>query len=254
MNLSVACLRAVWSGGWPSMLELLDSVAVDLAFLAEPPLFLGASVLELYVDRSEMLDGAFRPTEDVDVVVTLVPGAAGQGTVHEMEAELRAHGFVDDPRPHRKNLHAFISPSEVPVDVVMDAMFSPEDWALRSRADAQTVRLPSGTELLVPQPAAYLACKVAASRNRERWEGDYYCHDLEDVALLLAGCSVLAESASRSDEPLRLYLSAWADEVMAGETEYGRDAQTVLMSNVPAASSLSVLQDLLTGLVRLRGD
>ncbi len=233
------------------MLEFLDSVVADLSFLVEPPMFLGASVLELYVDRPEMLDGAFRPTEDVDVVVTLVPGTSGQGTVQEMEAELRAHGFVDDPRPHRKNLHAFISPSEVPVDVVMDAMFSPDDWALRSRADAQTVRLPSGTELLIPKPAAYLASKVAASRNRGRWEGDYYCHDLEDVALLLAGCSALGDSASASDRQLCHYLSAWAGEVLEAKTKYGQDAQTVLMSNVPAAFSLAGLQDLLEGLTEL---
>lgn len=230
------------------MLEFLDSVARDLSFLAAPPLFFGAAVLELYVDRPEALDGAFRPTEDVDVVVTLVPGSSGQGTVHEMERELRAHGFVDDPRTYRKNLHAFISPSEVPVDVVMDAMFDPSDWALKSRSGASSARLPSGRLLLIPNPASYLACKVSASRNRDRWEGDYYCHDLEDVALLLVGCSVLPASVAASDEQLRAYLNEWASEVLAATSKYGRDAQTVLMSNVPAASSIATLQDILNGL------
>jgi len=230
------------------MLTAVGKVAQDLTFLETEPMFFGAAVLELYVDRPEMLDSSLRPTEDVDVVVTLSLGLAGRQAVPAMEAELRRRGFVDDPRPHRRNIHAFISPSGVAVDVVMDAMYDPMDWPLSSRDSAQRVALPSGREVLIPAPAYYLACKVSASRSERRWEGDYYSHDLEDIALLLAGCSAFPAALSHVDERLGQFLQQWATEVVEQKTEFGRKSYSVLMTNLPAAASDSGFVDLLAQL------
>lgn len=228
---------------------LLDAVAADLAFLARPPLFFGAAVLPLYIDRTVMFDGGFRPTEDVDVVVSLAVGTELQSTVPEMEASLRRHGFADDLRAGRRNMHAFVSPSGIPVDIVIDALFSDTDWALQSRASARTVGLETGREIQIPTPSCYLACKVAASRSRDRWEGDYYCHDLEDIALLLCGCTELVEDCRQADDALAEYVRDWGLEVTGQSTTYGRDAYSVLMSSVPEAGSIAELQAIIEALL-----
>ncbi len=222
--------------------EALNSVAWELGFLARPPLFFGAAVLELYIDRAEMLDASFRPTEDIDVVVSLAIDVSAQSTVAKMEAALRGHGFNHDQRSHRRNIHAFVSPSGIPVDIVMDALFGEDEWALRSRQMPRRVRLPQGAELLVPTPTHYLACKVAASKNRERWEGDYYSHDLEDIALLLCGCTELVADCEHAGGDLAAYLTAWAHEVLQQASPYGRDARSVLLSNVPRAARIQDLE------------
>ena len=224
---------------------LLDAVAADLGFLARPPMFFGAAVLPLYIDRTDMFDGGFRPTEDVDVVVSLAVGTERQGTVPEMEASLRRHGFTDDLRAGRRNMHAFVSPSGIPVDIVIDALVADTDWALRSRESARAVVLETGRQIRIPTAAYYLACKIAASRNRERWEGDYYCHDLEDIALLLCGRTGLAEECRHAENVLAGYLGGWALEVTARSTGYGSDAHSVLMSNVPEAGSIIELEGIL---------
>ena len=218
-----------------------------------PPLFIGAGAIGLYLDRSEVVDAAFRPTEDIDVVVTLDPSTAEQSSAHALEAALRARGFVHDQRAHRRNMLAFVSPSGVPVDVIIDEHYDPADWPLRSRRTALTIQLGWGRSLRIPSPGFYLACKVAASRHRERWEGDYYSHDLEDIALLLSGCSAFPAVGLEAEPELQAYLSEWAREVLAEESSYGRDAFAVLMSNVPAAASLSDLRGLLLDLAGVPG-
>jgi len=46
--------------------EALAKAAAELGFLANLPLFFGAGVLELYLDRPEVIDPAYRPTEDIE--------------------------------------------------------------------------------------------------------------------------------------------------------------------------------------------
>jgi hypothetical protein len=87
-------------------LERVSLVARDLAFLSPAPLFFGAAILELYLDAGRRLDWTLRPTDDVDVVVSVVAAASEFGAIASMEQVLHDRGFRPDPRPHRKNIDA----------------------------------------------------------------------------------------------------------------------------------------------------
>ncbi len=238
-------------------LDELDAVAADLAWLDPPPVFFGASVLPLYLDAPGLTDEA-RPTEDVDVIIAVTaPGSINVATAG-IEAELRSRGWAHDQRPARKNIYAFIAPSGVPVDLVFHrADVSPEpastieDWPWRAALDPMVVRRATGLALRVPTPAYFFACKIAASRNPTRWSGPYDAKDVEDLALLLAGCSAMAASATAGPPALRAMLAAWASEVQGGTTAYGKTVRELLMANCPRSVPERIVVERIAELARL---
>lgn len=162
------------------IIERLDAVAGELAFLPTPPMFFGAAVLPLYLDDLEKQQALVRPTEDVDVVISLPKdeGSSELKAISRLERQLSSRGFEHDTRSHRGNIDAWITPSGIPVDLVLDLRYSPDDWPLLSRASAQARALPSGRSARVPAPEYYLCCKIAASREPKRWDGPYYSQDI----------------------------------------------------------------------------
>lgn len=233
-------------------LKELDQVADDLAWLDPAPFFFGASVLPLYLDQGVFSEDA-RPTDDVDVIIAVVaPGPPHIATAN-LEAELRARGWTHDTRPHRKNIHAFVSPSGVPVDFVFHQprIIPAQDWPLLASSTPMLVQRPNGRVLGVPTPAYFLACKIAASRNPERWSGAYDAQDIEDIALLLAGSSALLDSAQAGPPELRATLAAWAREVQTRSTPYGKAVEELLFANAPRSVPAEALSQRLDAIANL---
>jgi hypothetical protein len=219
----------------------IDAVASDLEWLVPAPFFFGASVLPLYLDDAALADEA-RPTYDVDVILVISQPGPAYIAESRLEQELRDRGWTDDPRPERKNIHAFLSPSGVPVDLVLAhprASGAPttEDWALRAAEEPWEFATASGRTLRIPTPAFYLACKIAASRNPHRWKGAYEAKDVEDISTLLAGCSRLLASVQSGPPDLQETIQVWAWELLSRETNYGRTAHELLLANVPRTST-----------------
>lgn len=229
-----------------NVIARLERVAEELAWLGDAVMFFGAGVLPLYLDRDEVRDDLPRPTEDVDALVRMASAVAKD--IPGMESELRRRGWKPDLRRHRRNLHAYIGPGGIPVDFVFDVAYPPEDWPVFALRTRERRTLPSGRAVTVPSPALYLVCKLAASRNEARWEGAYESHDLEDVALLLAGCSALAESVGACPSAARDYLRTWAVEVREAETVYGSRAYACLEGNWPRSVPVEQLDEWLVAL------
>lgn len=227
---------------------VLLAVASDLDWLDPPPLFFGASVLEAYIDRKEMLDEELRPTEDVDVVFQIDKAGQQRVVVATVEQQLRQRGWKHDLRPRRRNQHAFVAPSGIPVDVVMDRLYSQDDWPIRASRSPEKLTLGPNHTLNIPTPAYFLACKIAASRSPKRWEGRYYSHDIEDVAVLLAGCSRLLISVESGPPELKTFIADWAAELLARQTPYGEAAYELVLGNAPRAAKYDELQTLLRDL------
>ena len=217
----------------------LERVARALEWLGDAILFFGAGILPLYIDEPAVEAEPLRPTEDVDALVRM----AGLvfGSVAALEAELRDRGWRPDLRVRRQNLFAYVSPDGVAVDFVFDSTLPSTDWPVRALETRERRTLPSGLAIQVPSPALYLLCKVAASRSRHRWEGAYESHDLEDVAVLLAGCTALAESVDTAPEDARRALREWAKEVDTRRTVYGSQAYACLEGNWPRGADIDQL-------------
>jgi len=67
----------------------------------------------------------------------------------------------------------------------------------------------------------------------------------------MGGCSVLAESLKTAPPEAAQYLSAWAQELLAGATTYGQQAYASLEGNWPRQVSSSRIDDLLHAMASL---
>lgn len=212
----------------------LEAVVAELGWLPGDVMLFGAGVLPLYIDRALVADD-LRPTEDVDALIRLTAELDEPSGVRvaRIEGALRHHGWSPDVRSHRRNVHAYVSPSGVPVDLVFEDLYPSDDWVVVSAESAQERTLASGVVVRIPSPAMFLVCKVAASRNPKRWEGAYDSHDLEDIAALLAGCSGLVGVAGSVPSKAAEYLKAWSTELLDGSTTYGQQAYACLEGNWP---------------------
>ncbi len=226
--------------GTPVDHQELEAIAVALAHHDPPPVFFGAAVLPLYLDRAAVLsDPQRRPTEDVDVIVFAEPGP---DQTQAVEADLQRAGWKFDMRTLRKsaNRHAMMDGHGIPVDIVIadspmekPADLEAVDWPRFAASHAVSQELPSGRSIQIPTPAMFLACKVAASREPRRWRGEFDAHDVEDIATLLAGCSTLVASVRDAHAWTRAYLRRWLAEVSDGRTHYGSRTQALLEANWP---------------------
>jgi hypothetical protein len=231
--------------------ERIEAVASDLEWLAVEVMFFGAGVIPLYVEDSELASD-LRPTEDLDALVGLSAAVSGQvdNEVRKIEQALREHGWTPDLRPHRRNVYAYLSPSGIAVDFVFDVLQPPTDWPVVAQASAMDFRLGSGRTVRIPTPALFLVCKAEASRSKKRWSGAYDSHDLEDIAMLIAGCETLASSAEQVPPDATDYLAEWARELLTGSTEYGQQAYACLEGNWPRNVHISLLDRVLRKMVQ----
>ncbi|MBW2253711.1 MAG: hypothetical protein JRI25_03845 [Deltaproteobacteria bacterium] len=225
----------------------LESVATDLEWLDSEVMFFGAGVLPLYLDEERVAAEGLRPTDDVDTLLTLrnTESRSVRVLVDTIEAKLRKHSWKHDTRPHRRNPYAYLSPNQIAVDFVFDQLCPADDRVVLARHTAELHELPSGRTIRIPTPALFLVCKAEASRNPKRWEGAYDSHDIEDIALLMAGCTRLEPSVEASPDNARDYLRNWARELRDGESEYGQQALACLEGNWPRGVDIAAMDRLL---------
>lgn len=235
-------------------LQRLESVAKDLDWLEADVMFFGAGVLALYLDNELVSAEALRPTDDVDALIGL-PGAQSKPInilVNAVEATLRDHSWRLDMRPHRRNQYAYLSPNGIAVDFVFDELCSPNDWVLVAQESAQPFKLPSGRTISIPTPGVFLVCKSDASRSDGRWEAALQSHDIEDIVLLMAGCTTLERSIAAAPNAAREYLRVWANELLESESDYGQRAYACLEGNWPRAVEIEEMDRLLEILATVR--
>lgn len=233
-------------------LQRLESVASDLEWLEAEVMFFGAGVLSLYLDRDAVSTESLRPTDDVDALIDL-PGSEDKPVrilVNAIETALRDHAWRLDMRSHRRNQYAYLSPSGIAVDFVFDDLCSPDDWVLVALQSAEDIELPTGRMIRVPNPGLFLVCKADASRSDRRWEAALQSHDLEDIALLMAGCSRLESSVDTAPRTAREYLRTWASELLRSESDYGQRAYACLEGNWPRVADIEEMDRLLAEIAR----
>lgn len=210
--------------------ELLRSVARDLAELKVSCVFFGGTVVGLHLDRLPP-DDEERPTTDVDCVPVAVQNAL---QMRELESLMDANGWKHDLRPTRRNVYARIAPSGVPVDLVPMHRLG-EDDPVRLGGTVSVEVVP-GEVIRVLDAAGMVAAKLAAFRDRGAAD-PLMSHDLEDLAMLLSCCSTIEDSLASASPGLqiqvreglaRLFADSFVMEVLDGSFPRGIDARQVI--------------------------
>jgi hypothetical protein len=161
-------------------LEQLEKMALSLGNLLPQVTFVGGCTTCLLVDEAARF--GVRETDDVDVIVDI----ATVGEYYKFGEELRKLGF-------REDTEGFICRWLIDKDAVtlkLDVMPIDEKilgfsnrWYKEAIDEATEFELPGGAVIRVVEPAYFIATKFEAYMGRG--QGDYYCHDLEDIIFIL---------------------------------------------------------------------
>ncbi|MDD5309197.1 MAG: hypothetical protein PHU25_17935 [Deltaproteobacteria bacterium] len=179
----------------------LDRAASLLEWLKPAPVFIGGTVVPLFLDAFGRAQA--RPTKDVDCIV---PEVLSYVAYAKLEERLRANGWEPDPEGpicrYRKEGGGTVD-------------FLPEDpsvlgfagrWYPDTVRSATLRRLVTGREILIPCASRLLACKLEAFFDRGLSD-PMASQDLEDVVSLLDGCADLDARVAEAPFPLRRYLA-----------------------------------------------
>jgi hypothetical protein len=179
----------------------IRTIGIDYAFL-------GGCIVPLLLDDPDVVP--IRPTNDVDVVVTLV----GQRQMASIESRLREEGFKHAAYPGapicRWELRG------ITVDVMPDReaefMGLSTRWFSEALKSATLHMIPGGEVPVISAPT-FIATKLVAFTDRGK--GDFYHRDMEDVISIVDGRTSLRKDFEASSPELRAYVSAEVARYMA---------------------------------------
>lgn len=181
---------------------LLERVAACLGeALREQLVFVGGAVTGVLITDPAMPE--IRPTEDVDVVCSVV----GRADYHQLGMQLRERGFREDQRPGAPLCRWVIE--ELALDVMpTDAQILgfANRWYPLAMESAESHALPSGRTIRLVTAAVFLATKLEAHHGRGPSDLRF-SHDLEDLMAVIDGRASLLEECRQSPPELRSYLA-----------------------------------------------
>jgi hypothetical protein len=127
-------------------------------------------------------------------------------TVFELEKEMMERGFRHDQSTGAPICRWTLGEALIDVMPVDPSVLGfANRWYPEALRTSRPVRLPSGLEIAVVSPPAFMATKLEAFFGRGR--GDYaISHDLEDFVSVVDGRDEIIEDVSASSEGLRSYL------------------------------------------------
>lgn len=190
-------------------LRQLVLIAEVLGDLLPRVVFVGGCTTVLLVDEAAY--SGVRQTEDVDVIVDL-------STYLEYQAfseALKKHGFVEDVSgPICRWLY-----KDGGVTVKLDVMSADAKalgftnrWYKEAMHSTTAHSLRHGLEVKVVSPVYFLATKFEAFKDRG--QGDYFSHDLEDIVFVLENRSDFIRELMDAPEDVKRYLSVQAKSLM----------------------------------------
>ena len=166
-----------------------------------------------------------RVTYDVDLLVEL----AALRAYHAMEKQFALRGFQRDMSPDAPICRWRLGAVAVDLMPTDEAVLGFSNrWYPLAAVSAQQMALPSGREIKLISPPAFLATKFEAFWSRGK--GDpLTSHDLEDIINVLEGRLSIAADVQAAEPTVRAYLAAQFtrllalpnfDSVLPGMVEY----------------------------------
>lgn len=190
-------------------LRQLALIAEALGDLLPHVVFVGGCTTALLVD--EVAYSGVRQTEDVDVIVDL----ATYVEYHKFGEALKARGFMEDTSgPICRWLYR-TDYTTAKLDVMstdVKALNFSNRWYKEAISRTFTHSLREDLEIKVVAPVYFLATKFEAFRNRG--EGNYFSHDLEDIVFVLENRSNFIRELIDASGEVKRYLSVQAESLL----------------------------------------
>ena len=158
-------------------IESIIEVATALGELNQKSVFVGGSVVSLYID--DPAADELRPTMDIDIALEIVT----LGQLEQTRQTLTKKGFVQDPQ---QNVVCRFVYDGILVDVMStkEIGWAPANsWFQEGFERLETISLDKHTTIQILPFAYFLASKFEAYHNRGK--DPRTSHDLEDIIFLL---------------------------------------------------------------------
>ncbi|MFN0200207.1 MAG: hypothetical protein ACKVTZ_01730 [Bacteroidia bacterium] len=183
--------------------ERLITIAGGLKEILAQVVFVGGSVLELYLENETVCD--IRQTDDIDVVATTIT----YKQYAELEERLRQLGFQHDmseDAPICRKVYQGIKVDFMPTDE--NALGFSNQWYKAGVDKATNYSLTENVKIRIFPIAYFIASKISAFLSPSRkYQGDFMAsHDFEDIMTILAYKEGIIEEIQQADIEVRIYL------------------------------------------------
>jgi hypothetical protein len=178
-------------------LAVVAEVAKALKELKDAMVFVGGSVVSLYVDDKAVEE--VRQTDDVDVTINIVNYNAWV----EMQERLAALGFSPDPNGHAICSYLY---KGIPVDIMAtdDGPIGGGNKWYKIGFDNLWIRQVEEEHINILSAPCFLATKFEAFKSRGT---DYRTsHDFEDIIYVLDNRSTIVEEVKKEPESVQQFL------------------------------------------------
>jgi hypothetical protein len=176
---------------------VVAEVAIALKELKDQMIFVGGSVVNLYVDDEAAEE--VRQTDDVDVTINLINYNAWV----QMQERLAELGFNPDPKGHSICSYLY---KGIPVDIMTsedDSSGGGNEWYKIGYKNLWNKKVREETIKILSAPC-FLATKFKAFNNRS---GDYRAsHDFEDIIYVLNNRTTVIEEIENDHPKIKQFL------------------------------------------------
>lgn len=182
-------------------IDRIQLIANALEELNEKVVFVGGSVVQLYVDDPSLTD--VRPTMDVDCISHLDSFLDFYG----FEEMLRKKGFINDQTPGAPICRWKYQ--DETVDIMPDnekILGFGNPWYKRAISSKRKVKLPNGKEIYILDDPYFLATKIEALKGRGGLDWRL-SHDFEDIVYLLNYTTELESKIIDADPELKNFIT-----------------------------------------------
>lgn len=156
-------------------LEMLKMAAVRLEPLIDEMVFIGGSIIELFITDQASPD--IRETKDIDVIVETVTYSG----YLDLTYRLRQLGFANDVRESAPICRWVCDETTLDVMPIDGKILGfTNKWYEKAFANYDVVEIASEVRIKVVRPEYFIATKIEAFKGRS--SNDFYgSHDLEDI-------------------------------------------------------------------------
>jgi len=193
-------------------LEILKIAAVKLRPVLEELVFIGGSIIELFITDKAAMD--IRETKDVDVIVETLTYS---GYINFTD-RLKKIGFSEDTREDAPICRWVNDGTTLDVMPIGGQILGfTNKWYKSAFTNFDIVKIDPEIKIKVVRPEYFIATKIEAFKGRG--ENDYYAsHDLEDILAVIDGRQEFLDELCLANADIRNEISSFINECLNNES------------------------------------
>lgn len=230
-------------------LAMISTVNQALGELAKEVVYVGGSVVALYIDEKGAPEPA--PSVDVDFIIEV----ASRNEYDKVREKLRSKGFKEtdpeddsDPIPLCRMYFSKLQVDVMPTKESILGFSSPfYESGMKNKI---LTKLPDGSEVYILDVAHFIATKLSAFLNRGI-NDLLSSQDLEDLVAIFDGCTYFEEEIKKSNNKVQEYIKKNFKLFIDDWDDIYREAFEAQLADDPKTEKALAIKSKLESIVRI---